>query len=192
MKRRLFSNPNGERVVFFLRWFWYFLLYSFLGFLLEVAFARATHGRPERKCFLLLPLCPVYGLGACAILLLPEAIRSHPVLLFLFGGLTATAAEYLTALFYERILRVSFWDYRGLPGNIDGRVCLPFSLIWGALSLPLVFWLHPAIRSFPAAIPFPVTLTVAVLLAADCVVSAAMLYATGSPACLNWHGSKEK
>ena len=46
-------------------WFWYFLIYSFLGFLLEVSYARITGGYPERKCLLVLPLCPVYGLGAC-------------------------------------------------------------------------------------------------------------------------------
>ena len=41
-------------------WFWYFVLYSFVGFVLEVLFARAT-GNPkrDRKCHLFLPLCPV-------------------------------------------------------------------------------------------------------------------------------------
>ena len=52
-----------------LEWLWYFIWYSFLGFLLEVGYARWTGGRRDRKCLLLLPLCPVYGLGACAVLL---------------------------------------------------------------------------------------------------------------------------
>ena len=47
------------------RWLWYFYWYSFLGFLLEVAFARISgHPKRDRKCLLLLPLRPVYGLGA--------------------------------------------------------------------------------------------------------------------------------
>ena len=47
------------------RWFWYFMLYSFLGFVLEVLFARAIRNpKRDRKCFYFLPLCPVYGLGA--------------------------------------------------------------------------------------------------------------------------------
>ena len=55
---------------------WYFWIYSFLGFLLEKAFAAATHSpHPVRRCFLLLPLCPVYGLGMLAVLSLPEGIR---------------------------------------------------------------------------------------------------------------------
>ena len=43
--------------------FWIFLIYSFLGFLIEVAYARVTgEAKRDRKCRLLLPLCPVYGL----------------------------------------------------------------------------------------------------------------------------------
>ena len=48
-----------------MRWLWYFIIYSFCGFLLEVAFARAIrHPKRDRKCLIFLPLCPVYGLGA--------------------------------------------------------------------------------------------------------------------------------
>ena len=66
-----------------LEWIWYFIWYSFLGFLLEVGYARWTGGRRDRKCLLLLPLCPVYGLGACAVLLLPRGCWSGP---FAGGG----------------------------------------------------------------------------------------------------------
>ena len=67
-------------------WFWSFTAYSFLGFLLEVAFAAAVGGRPDRKGLLVLPLCPVYGLGAGLILLLPGWVDARPWLLFLLGG----------------------------------------------------------------------------------------------------------
>ena len=57
-------------------WLWTFWTYSFLGYLLERGYAIATHAdRQARKCFLLLPMCPVYGLGALAVLALPEACR---------------------------------------------------------------------------------------------------------------------
>jgi len=48
---------------------WRFWLYSFLGYLLEKAFAAASASPHQtRKCFLLLPLCPVYGLAVLAVL----------------------------------------------------------------------------------------------------------------------------
>lgn len=167
--------------------FWYFLIYSFAGFLLEVAYARATGGHPDRKSLLVLPLCPVYGLGACAILMLPQWAQNNPLFLFLLGGTLASWAEYLTALFYEKALGVSFWDYEGLPVSIHGRVCLPFSLIWGVLSLALVHGLHPLIASLPTLIPVPVTWLTFTAFCSDALLSCLLLHKTGSRACLKWY-----
>ena len=58
-------------------WFWLFVFYSFGGYLLEKAFAAATASPQQvRKCFLLLPLCPVYGFGVLAVLSLPESMTN--------------------------------------------------------------------------------------------------------------------
>lgn len=134
--------------------FWYGILYSFLGFLLEVAFAHVTNARKQnRKCFLLLPLCPVYGLGAVGILLLPPAVRRSVPLLFLGSAAVASLAEYGMGLFYERCWGVAFWNYSALPGNVKGRVCLPFSLCWGVLGVALVTWVQPLMARFVAILP---------------------------------------
>ena len=169
-----------------MRWFWYFGVYSFLGFLLEAAFARLTGGRPERKCLLVIPLCPVYGLGACAVLLLPRWVQELWPALFLLGGGAATAVEYAAAVFYERGLGVSFWDYRGLPGSVQGRVCLPFSAAWGVLSLVLVRWVHPLLQIRLAALPWPVTLAAMAAVGADMLVSSVLLRTQGDVRCLRW------
>ena len=155
-------------------WFWYFLLYSFVGFLLEVAFAWVTGGHPRRKCLLVLPLCPVYGLGSCLILGTAGHF-THPLALFCVGAVLSTACEYIMAAFYEEILLVSFWDYSDLPLNLHGRVCLPFSLAWGFLSVPLVRWLHPAVSALMLPPPAPVTALAVAALASDCVVSSLLL-----------------
>lgn len=168
-------------------WFWSFLVYSFIGFLLETAFAAAIGGRPDRKGLLVLPLCPVYGLGACLILLLPRWVTVRPWTLFLAGGLTATAAEYATALYHERVLGVSFWNYAGLPGNLQGRVCLPFSLAWGVLSLGLVYWLQPVLAPLLARIPAPVSWMALVTLLTDGLLTAALLRRYGDTRCLQWY-----
>ena len=167
-------------------WFWNFVVYSFLGFLLEIAYARATRGRSDRKCLLVLPLCPVYGLGALGILLLPRWVLTRPLFLFFCGALMATAAEYAASLFYERVLKVSFWDYRGLPGSLQGRVCLPFSLAWGALALILVRGIHPVLAPWLEGVPPLVTGWALATLAADTLLSAALLRRTGDRSCLRW------
>lgn len=149
-------------------WFWYFVLYSFIGFVLEVLFARAIRNpKRDRKCLYFLPLCPVYGLGALLILLLPLSVRANPLLLFVFGGLSATAAEFLMGVFYEKVARVRFWDYGHLPLNIGGQVCLLFTAMWGLLSLGLVYGVHPLVASLTALIPYWLTLPAALFLALD-------------------------
>ena len=50
-----------------MEWLWLFCFYSFLGYLLERMFAKITASpRQVRKGFLLLPLCPAYGLAMVA------------------------------------------------------------------------------------------------------------------------------
>lgn len=44
-----------------------------------------------------------------------------------------TAVELATGLVFNRDYRV--WDYRDLPGNFRGQICLPFSLLWAPLGL---------------------------------------------------------
>lgn len=168
-------------------WFWSFVAYSFTGFLLEVAYASAAGGRPDRKGLLVLPLCPVYGLGACLILLLSQWVDRWPAALFLLGGLAATAVEYGAGLYHEKVLGVSFWDYGGLPGSLQGRVCLPFSLVWGVLALALVYGVHPVILPWLRRIPAPVGWAALATLLADGLATALLLRARGDTACLRWY-----
>lgn len=172
-----------------MRLFWYFLLYSFLGFLLEVAFARAIHSpKRDRKCFLLLPLCPVYGLGALGILAAGELFGTRPLLLALAGAGAATAAEYFMGQFYQRVLGVAFWDYSDLPLNLGGKICLPFSAAWGVLALGLVYLVHPLAAALVERIPASLAPAAAILLFTDGAASCYLLKTTGSTDSLKWYG----
>lgn len=170
--------------------FWYFMLYSFLGFLLEVGYAWCTGGRRDRKRTLLLPLCPVYGLGALAVLALPQAVRENPLLLMVCGGAAATGVEYATAVFYEKVLGVSFWDYRENRWNLHGRVCAVFSLAWAALLPVAVYWIHPVLSGWVSAVPTPVTGAAMTAVGTDLLLSALLLRRTGTRDCLRWYQNR--
>ena len=169
------------------RWLWDFYWYSFLGFLLEVAFARISgHPKRDRKCLLLLPLCPVYGLGACLILWLAPLGRG-PLWVAVSGGLAATGAELVLGAFYRDVLGVKFWDYQGMPGSLGGLVCPVFSLCWTVLALVLVYGVQPLAEPFLAAIPPGLAPPAAILLGADGLVSCAALRRSGSTEVLRWY-----
>lgn len=167
--------------------FWQFLIYSVLGFCLEVVFAWITHSsKPDRKCHLILPVCPVYGFGALGILLLPISVKGSPFLLCLAGGLMATLAEWGMSYFYEKAAGAAFWNYDALPLNLGGRVCLLFSLIWGALALLLVYWVQPWLAAWAGAIPPGVTIPAAIFYLGDTALSLVVLRRQGTEG-LRWY-----
>ena len=160
-------------------WLWYFWIYSFLGYLVEKLFAKVTHAQQQgRKCFLLLPLCPVYGLGMLAVLALPLGCQEG-LWLVMWGGLAATAVEYAVHWAYETFLHVRFWDYTRVWGNLHGRVCLPFSVIWGLLLAAGLPWAEGALVPLLARVPSLVTYGLLLVFTADAVCSLRFLQVTG-------------
>lgn len=161
-------------------WFWLFIFYSFGGYLLEKAFAAATAAAQQvRKCCLVLPLCPVYGLGMLAVLALPPAATDTPWKLGFFGALTVTAVEFAVHWLYEKLLGVRFWDYGPLRTGVAGRVCLTFSAVWGVLVVLTVRFVQPWAAALAAAMPERLTYAALLLLTADAAVSALVLRRSG-------------
>lgn len=158
-------------------WLWYFWIYSFLGWLVELAFAAVLRSEERRRrCLLFLPLCPVYGFGMLAVLALPPMGWTKLVIL---GGLVSTAVEYAYHFCGERFLGVRFWDYTQVSGNLGGRVCLPFSLAWGFLVWIAVQFVQPAAETMAATVSPAVTYACLLIFTADTVCSIWFLRATG-------------
>ena len=167
--------------------FWQFLFYSFSGFLLEVAYARLSRtAKQDRKCHLLLPVCPVYGIGGLLLGLLPGSVTTSPFLLFLMGAAVCTAAEWGMSLFYEKAARTAFWDYSALPWNLGGRVCLLFSFAWGLLALPVTYVIQPHLSRWSSGVPAGITLFAALLYLADAAFSLYLLRRGGTDSLL-WY-----
>lgn len=170
-----------------MRWLWYFIWYSFAGFLLEVIFARLTdHPKKDRKCLILLPLCPVYGLGALMIRGLVWWNR-HPLWVMAAGFLAATTAELLMGAIYRYGLRVEFWDYSRQPRNLFGLVCLRFSFYWMVLAVLMVYKLDPLVEQAAGMMPGWLDAPAAILTGTDLAVSAVALRRSGTTEVLRWY-----
>ena len=97
-------------------WFWLFWFYSFLGYLLERMFAKVVRSeRQVRKCFLLLPLCPVYGLAMVVFLSMTDAAVYGFWALALRGAVLTTLVEYAVHVFYEEAFGAVSYTHLTLP-----------------------------------------------------------------------------
>lgn len=164
---------------------WFFLIYAFLGWLMETALAAVRKRRLLNRGFLNAPFSPVYGLSAVLFAIFLPELRSAPFFLFLGGMILATGLELATGLLLERISHQKWWDYSDEPWNFNGHICLKYSLIWGLLALLCVFFLNPLLVTltglFPRSIGKLVLLAVLILLGVDFLGSwTALLQLKGS------------
>ena len=130
-----------------------FLIYSFLGWCVEVSFVAVTTGRVVNRGFLNGPVCPIYGVGMLGTLLLLEPVSGNLVLLFFLGMLLCTLVELIGGWILEKAFHTRWWDYTDKPFNLGGYVCLGFSIMWGFAVTFAVRLIHPLIFSLVCWLP---------------------------------------
>ncbi len=128
----------------------YFIIYSFLGFVIETLFALFNYGVFEsRQSFLYGPFCSIYGVGAVVIILvLKYKFFKNSHTLFIGGFLVGSVVEYIISFFGEMILNVKWWDYSDRFLNINGRICFLYSVFWGLLGIYLLRVVNPKVDKF--------------------------------------------
>lgn len=127
--------------------FWYFILFSILGLIIETLYGYFTMEIWEsRKGLIWGPFCPVYGVGAIfLIFFLNHVDQKSYFKLFFYGALTGAAVEYVLSYGLEAIYGARFWDYSYAKGDINGRICIIYSLFWGILAIGLMKFIKPLI-----------------------------------------------
>lgn len=132
----------------------YFFIYSILGWCTEMIYCRICQGKWTDRGFFYGPYCPIYGFGAIIIISFLTPFIDNILLVFLFGVILTTILEYLTSYFMEKIFDARWWDYSTLPLNINGRVCLLNSFLFGMLGLIIIYIIHPKIANLVSLIPY--------------------------------------
>lgn len=127
----------------------YFVVYSVAGFIIETIFGLLTKGVLEsRKSFLYGPFCSIYGLGAVLMILPLQKYKKNNYTLFFAGFFIGSIIEYMVSLVGELIFHIKWWDYSDQMFNINGRICVLFSLFWGLLAIYLMLDINPRIDKF--------------------------------------------
>lgn len=135
------------------RYFLWFILYSFLGWVTETLLYMLRDGKVVKRGFLFGPLCPIYGF-ACCLCVMALYGRIHNVfLLFLAGmGITSTL-EYLTHFVMEKFFHAMWWDYSNRRFNIKGRIYLKGCLLFGVATILLIKVIQPFFVQLTVWIP---------------------------------------
>lgn len=161
---------------------WFFILYSFLGWVIEVVYHAVSKGVIVNRGFLNGPVCPIYGFGMIGVFVLfnslfPEgAYGMNGGLLFLFGLALATAIELFGGWALDKIFHARWWDYSKEPFNLNGYICPKFSLYWGLAIVFAVRIFHPflaknTVEIWPKNIGWPVAIVLSIIYMADVVVT---------------------
>ena len=117
-----------------------YLVYSFLGWVAETVVATIRGGRFANRGAAAGPFCFIYGTTGVLLAVSFGDLRTEPVYLFFACMMAATVMEWITAKLLERLHRRKWWDYSGKKFNLNGYVCLQYSLLWGALGTASVLW----------------------------------------------------
>lgn len=157
------------------QWFLYFAIYSVLGWVCETVYCSVIQRKFVNRGFLNGPVCPIYGVGAVLVIFLLQPAAGNIVLLFVSGLVVTTVLEYLTSVLLEKLFHMKWWDYSQFKLQINGRVCLLNSMMFGTLSVFVMLVLHPRVKNLVGLIPAVfvpwVSLVIAAIFIADTIVT---------------------
>lgn len=132
---------------------WIFLIYAFLGWCSEVAFAAVNKGKFVNRGFLNGPVCPIYGFGMLIVVTALWGLKGNLILLFLGSATLTTALEFVTGFVLEKFFHDKWWDYSDMPFNIKGYICLKFTVLWGLAATFIVGAVHRFVYMLIVKIP---------------------------------------
>lgn len=125
----------------------YFVIYSFLGWVLESVVRTVCERKIINTGFLIGPFCPIYGFGAIIMLLFLNTFENNSILLFFIAFVVLSLWEYLVGVLLEKFFSTKYWDYSDHKFNYKGRICLANSIAWGILGVLFIKYIHPFIEN---------------------------------------------
>lgn len=160
---------------------WLFLIYSFVGWILETIFAITKQRKIINRGLINGPFCTVYGFTGVLITVALKYLSG--VWLFLFSAIYASVIEWVAGKIIEKICHERWWNYENNKFNLGGYISLQTSVLWGVLGFIAVTFTNSLLIDAYKLIPFMVVriilIVVVVALAADMIFSLLILYYNG-------------
>ncbi len=131
----------------------FILIYSLLGWCVEVIYHTVTYGEFSNRGFVNGPVCTIYGFGFTGVILCLTPVKENLLALFVGSVLLTTFLELVTGWILERIFHEKWWDYTEEKFNFRGYICLKFSLLWGLACTGVLRIVHPLVEAFVRRFP---------------------------------------
>lgn len=117
---------------------WLFLVYSFLGWVVETLFAAVKKKQFVNKGLVNSPFCITYGLAICIVTTFYFELRG--IWLFAASTIVFVVIEWTDGHLIEKLYHERWWDYSDRKWNLDGYIYLPRILLLGILCTCAVTW----------------------------------------------------
>ncbi len=143
-----------KKRVNFYNMFWLFIFASILGWIIEVIWSFYKRGYfINHSSVVIGPFNMTYGICACFLTGILYKLKDKSIFtLFITGFIGGSIIEYCLSLFMQLVLGFTAWDYSKYFLNINGRICLKYSIFWGILSVFWIKFIFPYIQKLIAKI----------------------------------------
>lgn len=143
-----------------------FLIYSVIGYLVEVFCVSSVKKKLTlSRGFLIGPYLPIFGTGAIAMIFFLNNYKDDLIVLFVMGTVLCSVLEYITSLVMEKIFKLRWWDYTDKKFNINGRVCLENGILFGLGGVLIVKIINPIFVGILAFLPDTLVIVLSIILA---------------------------
>lgn len=157
-----------------------FISYSFMGWLMETILCSIQLKKIANRGFLVGPLCPIYGIAALIIVYFLSGYQDDLLVLFIMIVLLATILEYFTSYILEKLFKIRWWDYSKQNFNLNGRIVLSNSILFGGLGLIIIYGINPLyvsiIEQIPNNILDYIALIITILFIIDLAITSNILF----------------
>lgn len=123
-----------------------FLIYSIIGWSMEVITSFIRHKKFVNRGFMLGPYCPIYGYSSIIMIFYLNNYKDNPLTVFLLAIVVCSVVEYLISYLMEKMFSARWWDYSNRKFNVNGRICLTNAFIFGILGIILVYLVNPLFK----------------------------------------------
>lgn len=130
--------------------FYIFLFGCFFGWLIEGVWTLLKKGVLINHSALVIgPFNVVYGIGAVVLTLILYRFKDKGTFsIFCISFATGSILEYVLSFLMEVCLGFVAWNYRSKPFNLNGRICLIYSIFWGILGIVWIKLVYPKVKKF--------------------------------------------